>query len=154
MSRLLDATLKRERDIAARDELVASANKKFNAGIRAASEEIALLEAQLEQFYTARRKEICAPDTTVARLPNGDLGMERSSQPSLVPLDEKWDWKAIAARLKRTYKSRFFHEPKPPEPDKLKIKKELTAEELEKVGLKLECGERFYINLKRFKEAA
>jgi Bacteriophage Mu Gam like protein len=141
---LLRATLTNESILAARDAQIAAIQTRHSFDLAESEAEIASIEQVLEAYYTEH------PPTgqKSIQLAHGLIGMRSPSNPALVPLD-KWDWEKVARKLKAAFKTRFFHKPKAPAIDKVKIKRELSAEQLAKVGLQLDTTESFYIELNR-----
>lgn len=154
LRRLLNATLTKEKEIAKRDTEVAQVEQRHSAGIEKATADIEALEAHLEEFYRAQRDLVRAAGRDSMQLAHGVMGIRIGSQGSLVPVNEKWNWEKITRKLRRVFKARFFRTPQPPALDKLKVKKELTAEQLAECGLKIERAETFYIDLNRLPPAA
>lgn len=154
LCRLIDATIDKESALLKRDMQVASVEKRHAGAIARACAEVAALEGELEQFYTAQRAQLCPPGRKSAQLAHGTLGTRTAGQAALAPLNERWTWDKIGAALRSTYDARFFQNPKPPAIDKAKLKNELSAIELRKCGMTLERGETFYIELNRLDEAA
>lgn len=150
LAHLLRATLEQETLISARDKKIAEVQEEYAARLESRAGEIARLEAALEAFYRAHP----ADDTKSYRLAHGVIGLRSPATPALVPLNKRWDWDKISAKVKRLWKARYFHAPKPPSLDKVKLKRELSAEQLAKCGLKLDDTESFYVELNRLMEAA
>src|SRR5579872_3849475 len=143
MRKLLLATLKHEKLIAVRDREIAAIQTHHGPAIDKAWSDIALYEAQIET-YCREHPESFEPGQKSVQLSNGLMGL-RSSPASLVPLNDKWDWAKIEAKFREFWKSRYFHKPKPPGLDKVKIKKSLDESQLKECGLKLEVTESFYL---------
>lgn len=154
LRRLLTATLTKEKEIAKRDTEIAQVEQRHSGAIEHARLEMETLEAQLEEFYRAKRDLVLSAGRDSMQMQCGLIGIRTASQGSLVPLNEKWTWEKIARKVRRVFKARFFRLPKPPELDKSKVKRELTAEQLAECGLKIERGESFYIDLNRLPPAA
>jgi Gam-like protein len=145
LASLLAATLKQEARIAERDTQIAAVQATF-ADVAARASLIADLNAQLQTYYTAHPAE----DGKKSRqFEHGLIGMRSPSNPALVPISDKWPWDKIERKLRRLFKLRFFHAPKPPGVDKVKLKKEMSVEQMAKCGLKLDDTEHFYIELNR-----
>ncbi|MCL5743771.1 MAG: host-nuclease inhibitor Gam family protein [Acidobacteria bacterium] len=154
LARLLTVTLTHEAEITARDQEIEKIEKRYDPKIEKAAAEIGLLEEQIEEYYMAHLEEIEGGGRKSVQYSAGLIGRRLPPSPGLVPLSEKWSWEKIVRRVKRAWKERFFHPPKPATLDKVKLKRELSPEQLSKVGLKLEDTETFYIELNRLKEAA
>lgn len=150
MRRLLDATISLEKVVATRDGKVAVVQSQYAEAIAGQSGLVSTLEGQLEEFYRAHPPA----EAKSIRFPHGLIGVREASQAALLPLNEKWTWEKISRKLRRVFKARFFHTPKPPGIDKVKIKRELSAEQLAACGMKLETSETFYVELARLPEAA
>ena len=143
---LLRATLLQESLITARDAEIAAVMTRHSSPMAQAAGEIAALEQALESYYVAHAP---TEGKKWLQLTHGCIGMRTPSNPALIPLNDKWDWEKIAKKLKRLFKLRFFHKPKPPGIDKVKVKRELGVEQLAKCGLALDTAESFYIDLNR-----
>lgn len=163
LRRLLDATLSYEKTVATRDTEIAVILKRHAKEIDGAAADIATLNTQIEQFYARWRERLLGikvrteteeRELKELKLRYGTLGINIATTPALVPLNAKWTWDKIGAKLRRVFKARFFHTPKPPGIDKVKVKAELSAEQLAQCGMKLEYSESFYIELNRLKEVA
>jgi hypothetical protein len=148
MYRLLLATVRREKLVAERDEKIAAIQKERGPWIDKAAAEILSYETQIQAYYVANR-ELLEQGKKSVQLSNGLMGMSTPSNPALVPLNEKWTWEAIAAKVKELWKKKYFHAPKPPGLDKVKLKKSLDEKQLAKCGLKLDTSETFYYELNR-----
>ena len=144
--RLLTATIKSERIMAAMAQDVAMAQKAHATGLTKTLEEIAELQHKIEETYTGNR-EILEDGNKSVQLQHGLLGFRTPSNPGLEPLSDKWTWPKILAAAKKFYGTKYLHKPKPPGLDKVKIKKELDAEKLAKIGVKLDDAETFYYEL-------
>jgi len=149
MRRLLLATLAREKLVANRDEQCVRVTKSFETEIGAETETERDLAAQLQDYYITHLPEVETPERRSVKLTYGTMG-RRLSPEALKPRNKSFTWKAIKVLLRALKNGeRFFHVPKDPEPDKELIKKELSAEDLEKCGLKLEQEDEFFIELNR-----
>ena len=151
--RLQRATLKHERLVAERDLEIAPIAKRYAAGIESAAADIALFKSQIE-VYCRAHPECFEPGKKSIQLQHGLVGLRAPSQAALVPLTAKWSWKKIEAKVRKLWKRKYFHKPKPPGIDKVKIKKELDAQALAQCGLKLDDTETFYLELNRLAVAA
>jgi hypothetical protein len=149
LRRLLNATLKFEALTAERDKEVADIQRKYATRIAAAMASQCELQHELEAFYGEHRAELEPDGKKSVQLGYGLVGMRAPSSPALVPLNSKWTWESIAERVREVWKKKFFHRPKPPGLDKVKLKKELSADELADCGLKLDTTESFYFELNR-----
>jgi hypothetical protein len=147
--RLLILTLRSERLVAERDAEIAAVQKRYATRIASAGIETASLEAEIGTYYQENRQDLERGGKKSIQLGNGTLGMRAPAQPPLVPLNQKWTWEKIAAKVKDLWKKKYFHAPKEPGLDKVKLKKELDAEQLRECGLKLDTDERFYYELNR-----
>jgi hypothetical protein len=147
--RLLKATLRTEMLVARRDSEVATIQKQYATQIAKSGIDTASLEAEIEAYYDAHRDELERDGKKSVQLANGTLGMRAPSNPPLVPLNAKWNWEKIEAKLKELWSKKYFHKPKPPGIDKVKAKKDLTEEQLKECGLKLDATEKFYYELNR-----
>ena len=149
MYRLLKAGLAYESAVADRDAEIQQVQKKWATKIDKPAETISTLEAEIEQFYRLNGEKLAPAGQKSVQLTNGSIGLRAPTNPGLIPLNEKWTWEKITATLKRVWKKRYLHEPKPPGPDKVKLKKELTPAQLAKVGLKLDDTPNFFLELNR-----
>lgn len=149
MQDLLQVTIDQESAIAARDAEIAIVQKKHQRQIEKNGERIATLNTQIEGFYRLNRAVLELDGKNSVQLACGLVGLRAPTNPALVPLSEKWSWERIEKRLRRLYKARFFHAPKPPGLDKVKIKRELDGDHLAEAGLALSVEENFFIELNR-----
>jgi hypothetical protein len=152
MHALLVATIGCEQEIAERDSEVAKVQKQYSPKIDRSMLLCNSIEEQLAVYYRANRQKLEVDGQKSACLTNGILGMRSPSNPALIPLDAKWNWEKICKKLKSTWKLRYFHKPKPPKPDLVKIKRELSAEELARCGMRLDNSETFFVELNRLAE--
>jgi hypothetical protein len=149
MRRLLLATVTREKLIANRDEQCVRVAKSFETEIGEVAGMEQDLAAQLEEYYITHLPEVETPQRRSVNLTYGTMG-RRLSPPALKPRNKSFTWKAIKVLLRGLANGeRFFHVPTDPEPDKERIKKELSEEELAACGLKLEQDDEFFIELNR-----
>ena len=128
------------------DLKVARAHAGAEPAINAHRSRIADLEAQLQTWFMTRAAR--EPGSKSIRLAHGVVG-ERTGQPTLKPLNAKWSWKAIGAKLAGEYGGRFFHAAAAPMPDKDKIRAEMTPDQLRECGMRVFQDERFYVELDR-----
>ncbi len=149
LSRILQATLRSEALTAERDKKIADIQKEYSPRLAKAALTISTTEAELQTFYTTHRQELETDDKKSVQFEHGVLGMRAPTNPGLVELNSKWTWEKIAAAVKAAWKSKYFHKPKPPGLDKVKLKKELTPEQLRECGMKLDTEERFFYELNR-----
>ncbi len=148
MYRLLLSTLRHERLVADRDREVAGIQKQHNPAIEKTAAEISLFESQIQQYYLANRDAL-EQDKKSVQLSNGLMGMRSPTNPGLVPLNDKWSWEKITAKIRELWKAKYFHKPKPPAVDKVALKKGLDKDQLRACGLKLDTTETFYLELNR-----
>ena len=153
LHRLLVATLRSESLTAERDSEIAEVQKRFAPRLAKSALIAATLGTEIQAFYEANREELEQDGKKSIQLANGWLGMRSPSHPSLEPLNQKWSWEKITAQVREVWKAKYFHKPKPPGIDKVKVKKELTVEQLAECGLKLDDSETFYLELNRLAEA-
>lgn len=149
LQKLLKDTVNLEEQQASRDLDIAAVQEKYGRKIGDLEASVARLTAEIEGYYREHRSELEPADKRSLQLQFGLVGMRAPSNPALVLLSKKWTWPKAAAKLKRAFKQRFFHKPKPPGLDKEKVKSELEKEQLAKYGLKLDEEDRFYIQLNR-----
>lgn len=150
LAQILRHSLERDRLILAQRRAVNAITEADAPAIAEATAAIERLEAEIEEFCRAT----VTADEKHIDLVHGRIGLRAAAVPALVPLDAKWTWKKIESAVKRIWKARFFHKPKPPALDKVAIKRELTPEEMKKVGLKLDETEHFYVEMVRLDRAA
>lgn len=151
LQQLQQTVLERDSKLIARNAEIAAIQVRYASDLATADGRIARLEADLETFYGANQAEIERGGKKCLQLGYGLIGMRAASNPALVPMAEKWTWEKIAKKVKALFKGRFFHDPKPPGLDKVKIKREMTPAQMEKCGLKLDDSEHFYIELNQIK---
>lgn len=150
LRKLLNATLRQERLIAERDAEVAHIEQRYGPRLTQTTQEIATINQELEEFCRSNRDVLEAIGQKHLTLQFGVIGLRAPANPALVPLTEAWNWERIAAKVKKLFGAKcYFHPPKPPGLDKNKIKREFSAAELKKCGLKLDDEDRFYVELNR-----
>jgi hypothetical protein len=150
MHKLLLATLRQESLIALRDRDIADIHKRRTPSIDKASLEIVILQSQIQQYYLENQESLEKESGKKSvQLANGLMGVYAPSHPALVPLNNEWTWARVEKKIFEVWKKKFFHAPKPPAIDKVKLKKELDAAQLKKLGLKLDDSETFYLELNR-----
>jgi len=149
LSRILQATLRVESQTAARDSEIAAIQSRYAPKLAKDSLTIATLETEIQTYYTAHREELEVEGKKSVQFAHGTLGMRAPSHPSLIPLNAKWTWESITEKVRELWKKKYFAKPKEPGLDKVKIKKELTEEELKQAGMRLDTDERFYYELNR-----
>jgi Bacteriophage Mu Gam like protein len=152
LHRLLVATLRSEKLTADRDSEIAEVQKRYMPRLTRAGEIIAALETDIQAFYEENRADLEQNGMKSVQLANGWLGMRSPSQPALEPLNSRWTWETIGAKVKELWGEKYFHKPKPPALDKVKLKKERTPAQLRECGMKLDDTESFYIELQRLAE--
>jgi hypothetical protein len=148
MHRLLVSTLRHERLVAERDQEIAAVQKLRGPSIDKAAIEIGISTYQIEQ-YCVTHPESMEPGKKSVQLSNGLIGTRAPAHPGLELLNDKWTWEKVEAKLREFWNSKYFHKPKPPGPDKVKIKKELDEAQMKQCGLKLDDSETFYLELNR-----
>jgi phage host-nuclease inhibitor protein Gam len=145
--------LEMESTVTARDAEVSAILVRYGAVLPAIAGRMVALEENLEKYYTANRVLIEQDGKKSVQLGNGLIGMRAPANAALVPM-AGWTWERVTKKLKSLFKARFFHKPKPPAPDKVKIKRELTVAEMAKCGITLDTTESFYVELNRLDRAA
>ena len=153
LHRLFVATLRHESLLTLRDTQILEAQRKHAAEIAKSAAEAASLKTQIEKLYLDHRAELEPEGKKSLQLASGIVGMRAPSHPALIPLSDKWSWKKIAAKVKRVWKKQYFHAPKEPALDKVKLKRELTPEQLQELGLRLDTAESFFLELNRLSAA-
>jgi hypothetical protein len=146
LRRLLEVTLQQEARIAERDSEIQAVHAVFAGALAKGGAEIATLTEQLEVFYGKHPAEDGRKSIQFA---HGLIGVRSPAHPALVPLSDRWPWDKIERKLRRVFKLRFFHKPKPPGIDKVKVKRDLSVEQLATLGMKLDDTEHFYVELNR-----
>jgi hypothetical protein len=124
----------------------AAATAKFEKYLDAKKLLIDDLTEQLHTWYLVHGHP--ADGRKSIDLTYGVIG-ERTSPPALKPLNRKWNWKAIAAKLMGTHGSKYFHPAADPAVDKDRVRAELNEDQLRACGLKVEQEEVIYIELDR-----
>lgn len=146
MRQMLEAQVELEKLQGAMDLARAAATARYEKEIDAKKSVIDDLSEQLQTWYLTHAE--VAPDRKSIDLAYGTIG-ERTSPPALVPLNRKWSWKAICAKLLGTHGPDYFHPAGDPKPDKDKIRAGLTEEQLKICGLRIEHEESLFIELDR-----
>ncbi len=143
MCALKIAVLSRGAAEAARDKAVAAITEKYDPEISAQVNLAKDLELQLKNYYMTHLAEVEKDGKKSVALAHGVMG-RRKSPGKLQPLNKAWTWEAVLVKLREKYKDKFLRKHEP-EPDKEAIKKaELSADDLEACGLKIEANEDFY----------
>lgn len=153
LHRLLKATLQKEHLVAIRDAEILAIQRKHAPALEKEEKVIGTITPEIEAFCVANRAKLELDGSKCVQLGSGLVGFRAPANPALVPLDKRWTWEKIARSLKCRYKLRFFHAPKLPTIDKVKIKRELTLEELAKSGMALDTAENFFLELNRLDQA-
>jgi hypothetical protein len=153
LGQLLSVTLSHESAMSARDAEILQIQQKYNPAINTGSALISDITAEIEAFYRANSSELTPEGEKSVQVTYGLVGLRAPANPALLPLSDKWDWEKIAAKLKLEFGKRFFHAPKPPAIDKVKVKKTLSPAELTKVGMRLDDAESFFVELNRLAPA-
>ena len=109
--------------------------------------QIAHLSAEIEAHYRQHRKELEQEGKSL-QLEYGELSMRLPSTPALIPV-KGWSWGKIAKEVKKAWGPRYFLKPRMPSINKIKLKSELSAMQLAKVGLMVDATESFSIQLNR-----
>ena len=146
---LLLSTVELEKLQGSLDLARAAATAKFEKDIDAEKSQIADLTAQLQQWFLVHAERPTGHDARKSlKLAYGVIG-ERTGNPTLKPLNRKWTWAAICAKLRGIYGAQYFHPAPPPAPDKEKIRTELSVDQLKNCGLMVDREEKFYVELDR-----
>lgn len=146
MAELLDATIRLKAAEAARDKDVLAVQQKYGSKIALHSAAIEVLEGRLAEFA----REVSAKNL---KLTGGTITLRKATTPALIPL-EGWTWEKVEAKVRRIWKSKFFHKPKPPALDKVALKSDLDESQLERCGLQLDPAEHFHYTLDKLEAAA
>ena len=153
LGKLLSITLSHESQTAARDAAILLIQQEYSPVINKDAARISKLTAEIEAFYRANSSELAPNGEKSLQLGYGLVGLRAPANPALVPLDDRWTWEKIAVKLKAEFGKRFFHLAKAPPIDKVKVKKLLSAEQLTKVGMRLDSTEAFFLELNRLAPA-
>jgi hypothetical protein len=149
LGKLLAETLRTEKLTAERDSEIARIQKQYQPRLLKSALTIASLEGEVQAYYEAHRAELEQDGKKSVQLQNGLLGMRAPSHPALEPLNSKWSWAKIETQVRELWQRKFHHPPKPRTLNKVKLKADLTAEQLAECGLKLDTEESFYYELNR-----
>ena len=129
----------------------AAVTAKFEARLDAAKKKIADNFESLQAWYMAHHKTLELPGRKSVDMTYGTLG-RRLGNPTLKILNRSWTWAGVTQKVRAVYGSvAYFHEPKPPELDREKLRMGLDDEQLKVCGLKVEQEENFYCDLDRSK---
>lgn len=154
LSLLLTATLNHETKVAARDRAIADISRKHDPYIEAYATRVGYLSKLIEDYFTAHQDELISDERKSVQFSAGMIGVRAPSTPALVPLNAATPWERIASKVRRVWGASRYFRKKERQLDVVKLKRELSAEQLAKLGLKLDDSENFYIKLNRLAEAA
>lgn len=152
LEKLLAATLESESLSSTRDLEVAAVQAKFAPRIKAAELSAAQLEGQIKSYYAHHRGELEKEGQKSLQLEYGEISMRIPSTPALELLP-KWNWPRVAKVVRQTWGARFFLKPAAPRLDKIKLKKDLSAAQLAKLGMLVDNTESCTIVLNRLHQA-
>lgn len=144
MGELLEAQLEIERLTAKRDLRFKEVCGPINLDIAIQQKRAAKHEAALEEYYREHKKEIEKDGKRFVQLPNGEIGCRLGGK-KLVTIG-KWTWEKALEKLQACWPGDYLLPPKPPEMDKVLVKKSLTKEELKACGMEIVQEENFYAN--------
>lgn len=150
MKALILAEVELEKVRGSMDLARAGATAQFEDQMDAAKSRYSDLFEALQGWYMANHKALEMPGRRSVDMLYGVLG-RRKGNPTLKVLNRSWTWGAVAICLRDKFGAAFFHEPKPPEIDRERVRQELNEEQLKAVGLKVDQEERFYAELDRLK---
>ncbi|MEI9971109.1 MAG: host-nuclease inhibitor Gam family protein [Ignavibacteriota bacterium] len=153
LHRLLKATLRYEQLVAVRDTEIAAIQKQHSPSIATAVTQQVELSGEIETYYLEHREELQVDGKKSIQLSDGVLGMRAPTNPALIPLNDKWTWEKIEAKLRELWKAKYFHKPKAPAHDKVKIKRDMDTAGLKECGMKLDDREQFFLELNRLADA-
>jgi len=151
LRKLLEATLALESETAHRDLEITAIHSKYEPKIMQAEMAVAHLSAEIESHYRQHRKGLEQEGKSL-QLQYGELSMRLPSTPALIPA-KGWSWAKIAREVKKVWGPRYFLKPRAPSLNKIKLKAELSAVQLAKVGLTVDATESFSIQLHRLAPA-
>ena len=140
---LLEAQIRLDQAIGARDLEVAKASAGFEASIDGARDEAAKLTAALKDYYYAHRAEIEKDGRKHLQLANGVMG-RRDNPPALKPRTKHITWASVKIAVKQIFGMEYFLPAKDRELDKDALKR-LTEEQLARVNLVCASEETFYV---------
>jgi len=150
MKALILAEVELEKVRGAMDLARAAATAQYEGQMDAAKVKYSDLFEALQGWYMGNHKALEMPGRKSVDMLYGVLGRRKGNQ-TLKLLNRSWTWGAVAVCLRQKFSDTFFHEPKPPEIDKERVREDLTEDQLKAVGLKVEQEERFYAELDRLK---
>jgi Bacteriophage Mu Gam like protein len=153
MRRLIRVECIHEEKVGARDREILAIQVRYHAAIEKAATEIAVYRAQIEQ-YCRTHPETMEEGKKSVRLHFGLMGLRDSPAPPLVPISPKWTAERIREKIIELFgKVKYFHKPKPPAVDLVKLKT-LSDDQLKEIGLKRDLTASFYLDLNRSADAA
>ena len=152
LRKLLEATLALESETAQRDLEIAATHAKYEPKIKAAELAMASLSAQIESHYREHREQLEREGQKCLQLEYGEIALRIPSTPALIPA-KGWSWAKIARETKKVWGPRYFLKPRAPSLNKIKLKAELSAVQLAKIGLTVDATESFSIQLNRLAPA-
>jgi hypothetical protein len=154
LRKLLEATLALESETAQRDLEIAAIHARHEPNIMAAEMAVAHLSAEIESHYRLQwgRGHDEGNISKSLQLQYGELSMRLPSTPALIPA-KGWSWAKIAREVKKVWGPRYFLKPRAPSLNKIKLKAELSAVQLAKLGLTVDATESFSIQLNRLSPA-
>jgi hypothetical protein len=141
MAELLTAITFIESSIALRDAAAAVVAEQWEEILEEARARKTEAETALRNYYYAHKAEIERNGAKHLQLDNGVMG-RRTNPPALKKL-RGWSWERVKQEVWVRLGGTYFHRQDDPPLDKDRLK-ELAAEELEKLGMKLESSETFY----------
>ena len=144
MGELLVATLEIERLTARRDLRFSEVCTPINKDIATQQARVAKQQAALEEYYASHKQEIEQDGEKFVQLPNGEIGCRLGGK-KLSTL-AKWTWEKALEKLQAIWPGEYLLPPKPPEIDKVAVKKSLTRDELKACGMEIVQDETFYAN--------
>ena len=135
--------------VAERDAAVAQIEKRHQAGIAALAGQIALLEAGIQDYCTARRGELF-PSKKSRETSLAEFGFELTP-PRVETANKKIKWREVASRLLGLTWGGAYVRQAEPQPDKqalLSDRERLTAEQCAAAGIQFCQDEQFFIRPK------
>jgi phage host-nuclease inhibitor protein Gam len=139
---LLLATTNLESLQASRDTKVAEVTASYEGPINWAIGRRDDLTTALQHYYMTHLADIERDGRKSLQLANGVIG-RRLSPPALKLRNKSWTWRVVLVKLQAKFGTKYLRK-RDPEVDKDAVKAEMSAEDLESCGLKVEQDETFF----------
>lgn len=130
---------------ATRDKAIQAINETYKPTLDPLEDQRDLWLKLAEEYAAENRADLLPKDTKSGESTQAFYGF-RLGQPTMKLLSRKWSWEKVVESLKATYAARFVRTKE--EPDKEKLRSELTDAELAEVGLRVDQTERFFVEPK------